>query len=631
MVCGFARVEGISVPSTIKPVQATRRALSIAGATVLLFVALVVSAGRASAIPPTVSAETGNDISFPQCGETFPSGQGFGIVGVNDGVPDSLNPCFGTSTSYPSDTDSELYWAVETSSGPAPNVALYVNTGDPGDVYNGSVVTDWPTTGTAPYGYGDCTTTTVMTSSGPASAGADSTACAWLYGAEAGNADLTWLASAASSVGLSGAASSYPWWLDVETANLWQQGAAGQAMNIAVLQGMEAALAAGGAPSVGVYSTSLQWGIITGGTSSSTPALGRLADWIPGASTLSDAVAACSDTSFTGGSVTLTQWTTGIDGDVLCNSAVTDPSPTPLPSQIYGSDAIGTSIAVSQAEFPSAHSARAVVLARSDFFADALAGGPLAAKLGGPLLITPGAPISSSLDPRVLTEIQRVLPVGSSVYILGGDLAVGPGVDAELQSLGYQVVREAGSDEYATAVDIANALGDPSTIFLATGLNFYDALSAVPAAIEKGAAILLTNGSSQAPETATYLAQHPSDAVYAIGGPAAAYGADPSATPVYGQTLYDTAAAVATKFFSGAATYGAATSADFPDALGGGVYMATGGRLGPILLVDPSSSTLWPSVAGYLSTLAVSAPGFVFGGPLAVPGDVLNALQAAVG
>ena len=316
----------MSVPSTITPAQAIRRAWGVAAATVLVLASFVVVAAPASATPPTTSPETGYDISFPQCGEVFPSGQSFAIVGVNDGEPNSLNPCFGTSPSYPSTADSELHWAVETSSGPPPNASLYVNTADPGDVYDGTVVTDWPTSGPAPYGYGDCTTTTVTTTSGPATAGADSPACAWTYGADAANADLSWLGSAASSVGVSGAASSYPWWLDVETGNLWQQGSAGQALNVAVLQGMDAALAAAGATSIGVYSTSLQWGIITGGTSSGTPALGGRANWIPGANTVAGAEADCSDSSFTGGPVTLTQWTTNIDGDVLCGSAVTTPS-----------------------------------------------------------------------------------------------------------------------------------------------------------------------------------------------------------------------------------------------------------------------------------------------------------------
>jgi hypothetical protein len=254
-------------------------------------------------------------------------------------------------------------------------------------------------------------------------------------------------------------------------------------------------------------------------------------------------------------------------------------SATPLPLQIYGQDPIGTSIAISQTEYPTAGSASAVVLARSDFFSDALAGGPLAAAVHGPMLLTEGAPVSASLDPSTQTEIQRVLPAGGTVYILGGDLALSPNIDTTLGNLGYNVVREAGTDEYATAVDIAQQLGNPSTIFEATGLSFYDALSAVPAD---------------------------------------------------GQDLFSTSAAVATQFFPNATIYGAATAADFPDALGGGVFMATGGRMGPLLLVN-QSAPLPVEITPYLASLAVGTQGYVFGGPLAVGADVLAALQAAVG
>jgi hypothetical protein len=297
-----------------------------------------------------------------------------------------------------------------------------------------------------------------------------------------------------------------------------------------------------------------------------------------------------------------------------------------LPMQrISGTDAIGTSIAVSEAEFPAAGSAKAVVLARSDFFSDALAGGPLAAQVGGPLLITPGATLSASLDPRVQAEIQRVLPTGGTVYILGGDLALSTGIDSVLQTLGYATQRLAGSDEYATAVDIAEHLGNPSTIFEATGLNFPDALSAVPAAIVTGGAILLTQGDVQAPETAAYLAAHPGDTRYAVGGPLAAFGADPSATPVYGQDLYDTSAAVATTFFPAASVFGAATGLNFPDALSGGVFMGTTGREGPMLLVEPDLP-LPTGVASYLAENSRLSNGYLFGGTLAVGDDVLAAL-----
>ncbi len=297
-----------------------------------------------------------------------------------------------------------------------------------------------------------------------------------------------------------------------------------------------------------------------------------------------------------------------------------------------GPDAVSTAIAVSQATFPARGSAEAVVLARSDFFSDALAGGPLAAKVGGPLLLTPG-PASSgpvALDTRVLAEIQRVLPEGATVDLLGGPQALSPSIDQILTTAGYVPKRIEGTDEFATAVAIAQQLGDPTTIFEATGLDFPDALSAVPAAIHSHGAILLTDGATQAPETGAYLAAHPPSTRYAIGGPMAAAGADPSATPVYGADLFGTSAAVASQFFPHATMFGAATGLNYPDALTGGVYMATGGRLGAMLLVNTHAPLPAP-IAAYLNTLASTTQGIVFGGPLAVGDDVLAALNAAIG
>jgi len=271
----------------------------------------------------------------------------------------------------------------------------------------------------------------------------------------------------------------------------------------------------------------------------------------------------------------------------------------------------------------------AVVLTRSDAFTDALAAGPLAARVHGSLLITPGASLSSTLDPRVLAEIQRVLPVGRTVYIIGGPVALSSTIDGTLQGLGYVTQRIAGINLYATAVDIDEFLGNPSVQFEATSLNFADALSAVPAAIATGGAILLTNGTVQAPETAAYLAANPGDTRYAIGGPLAAFGADPTATEVAGADLYGTSAAVAALFFPFAHVFGVATGLNFPDALDGGLFMATGGRLGPMLLVG-QTTPLPPAIAAYLATLGVGTQGFIFGGLLAIPAAVVAAIQAAI-
>jgi hypothetical protein len=282
---------------------------------------------RAASAGHSTTSTTGHDISYPQCGKTFPSRPAFGIVGVNGGLANDLNPCLGPSSAYPSYKQSELFWSVSTATGSTtqPKASLYLNTADPGNLYNGKPIADWPTSGSTPYGA--CVTVTVTTGSGTFVVGANSPACAWQYGYNRAAQDVSWLASAASAitaqsppVPVSGAASAYPWWLDVETVNSWQAGSSGQAMNVADLQGMIAALKSAGATVIGGYSTSAQWNQITGGTTSTASgSLYQIPNWIPGARSLSGATANCGLPSFTGGRVAVTQWTAkSTDNDHAC-------------------------------------------------------------------------------------------------------------------------------------------------------------------------------------------------------------------------------------------------------------------------------------------------------------------------
>jgi hypothetical protein len=289
--------------------------LAAAGATPAL-------AATAAHDPTATVVPTGNDLSYPQCGTTFPVSPAFGIVGVNGGLANDLNPCLGTSGTY---LQSELYWANAATTGATsqPKASLYLNTADPGNIYSSLPIGDWPTSGSTPDG--DCTTTTVTTGKGTFTVGANSTACAWQYGYSKAAQDVTWLSAAASAitsqsppVSAPAAASAYPWWLDVETDNTWLGGTSGQAMNIADLQGMIAALQQAGATTVGVYSTSAQWKTITGGTGASSGSLSGIPDWIPGARTLSGAKSNCALASFTAGKVTLTQWAGRPDNDYAC-------------------------------------------------------------------------------------------------------------------------------------------------------------------------------------------------------------------------------------------------------------------------------------------------------------------------
>ena len=291
--------------------------------------------------------------------------------------------------------------------------------------------------------------------------------------------------------------------------------------------------------------------------------------------------------------------------------------------RLFGQSRIDTAVAVSNASFASAHSASSAVIASASTFADALPGTPLAVAKNGPLLLTG----HDGLDPQVAAELQRALPPGATVYLLGGSFALSPTVATQVQGLGFTVVHYAGTNRFDTAAIIADqGLGNPPTVLEATGLDFPDALSGGAAAAANQAAVLLTAGTAQAAETVAYLSRHPSDTRYALGGQAAA--ADPSAKPVVGADRYDTSTRVATTFFSNPTRIGVASGVAFPDALSGGANI--GAQHGPMILV-PRSGPLTAALQSYLKANAPSlVDGVAYGGGLALGDDVLTEVRQAI-
>ncbi len=314
----------------------------------------------------------------------------------------------------------------------------------------------------------------------------------------------------------------------------------------------------------------------------------------------------------------------GGGGGVSTGGGVQPESTGPTVTQVGGPGRVGTAVLASQLEFPTG-GAGAVVLARDDLFPDGLTGVPFAVAKHAPLLLSD----PHALSPATATEISRVLAKGGTVYLLGETDALSTEVESAVQALGYTTQRVGGATRYDTAVSIANALGSPTTVFEADGLDFPDALSAGSAATLEHGAILLTQGTVQSPQTASYLGSVKPTTKYALGGPAAA--ADSSATPIVGSDRYATSAMVAAKFFPKVAEVGAATGRDFADALTGGVTVASANA--PLLLVDPSftsvaalPSTLWSYLQGLDGTVTQIV---VFGGTNAVPAAVAQTLQAA--
>ena len=285
-------------------------------------------------------------------------------------------------------------------------------------------------------------------------------------------------------------------------------------------------------------------------------------------------------------------------------------------TRIAGPDRFQTASAGAQWNYVQG-GAGAVVLARGDQYADALVGAPLAAAKNAPLLLTSG----STLPAITLMQLERVLPPGGTVYLLGGDAAIPASVQTQLTNAGYQTTRYQGANRYATAVAVADALADPATVMLTTGLDFPDGLAAGPAAAHIGAAVLLTDGGVMPPETQAYLTAH-SPTTYAAGGPAVA--ADPSATAVEGADRYATAAAIAAKFFSAPSAIGMATGANFPDALSGGAALAHLGR--PLLLTDPAA--LPSATTAYLASTPTIQAVTLFGSTTAISANVASTLAS---
>lgn len=227
-----------------------------------------------------------------------------------------------------------------------------------------------------------------------------------------------------------------------------------------------------------------------------------------------------------------------------------------------------------------------VYLATGLNFPDALAGGPLAASHGAPiLLVTDGGVPEATANALATLAPAEVVALGGTAVIPGSVLT-----SAAAAAGGARTDRIGGEDRYETAAAIAARLPDAETVYLATGLNFPDALAGGPLAAMVGAPILLTAGTSVPAATSTAIAAIDPDTVVALGGRAVvpdevlAAAADGAATGrLSGDDRFETAAAIAAQF-PGPDTVYVATEVTFPDALA--AVPAASAEGAPILLVQ---------------------------------------------
>ncbi|WP_370326196.1 beta-propeller domain-containing protein [Euzebya sp.] len=225
-----------------------------------------------------------------------------------------------------------------------------------------------------------------------------------------------------------------------------------------------------------------------------------------------------------------------------------DPATT---ERIEAGDPVTAAIAVSQQRFDTAPHA---VLATVDSFADSLAGAALTDD--GPLLLT----ASARLTPATAAELDRVLGDGATVYVLGGEDAIGPAVADELTAAGYAVARLAGETRVETALAVADEVrrrhpGD--TVLLARSDGpadnptsaWADSMTGGSLAAARGLPILVTPTDALHPAVATWLAADAPVSTVLLGGDAALSDAVEDAAPnprrLAGPERTATAAAIA--------------------------------------------------------------------------------------
>ncbi|WP_449277085.1 cell wall-binding repeat-containing protein [Leucobacter sp. GX24907] len=258
----------------------------------------------------------------------------------------------------------------------------------------------------------------------------------------------------------------------------------------------------------------------------------------------------------------------------------------PLSGQVkryWDNDRFGTAAKVALASHPKG--ANTVYIANGMDFPDALAGGTAAGVDDAPVLLT----LTKSLPAQTVSALKKLKP--KNIIILGGTGSVNGTVATQLKSYG-KVTRYGGADRYETAAKVARAKAPKATtVYIASGSDFPDALAGVPIAGKDAAPLLLTGKSSLPAATRAELQRIKPKNIVILGGTGVINTSVAKALGSYGKVVrradsdrFGTAVKAAqAKYPSTVNTVYIANGMDFPDALSGGPAAWKGNS--PLLLV----------------------------------------------
>lgn len=291
--------------------------------------------------------------------------------------------------------------------------------------------------------------------------------------------------------------------------------------------------------------------------------------------------------------------------------------------RLAGDDRYGTAARISRRFV--APGTSVVYVASGLNYPDALSAGPGASRTHSPMLFVR----KDSVPDATATELTRLQP--GRIVVVGGTAAVSETVRTALGAYtAGTVTRLGGTDRYATSVTVSKAAfpAGSGIVYVASGVNWPDALSGGAGAVVQDGPLLLTDDDSLPGVVETEIRRLGPSRIMLVGGPEAV--SETVATRlrtiatterVYGDDRYATALAVSQRVF-GPDRPGVmlASGVAFPDALAG-VPMADRTR-GPIMLARPTSLP-------YSSELDRLTPGtaYVLGGTAALSIEVPKAAQ----
>lgn len=308
--------------------------------------------------------------------------------------------------------------------------------------------------------------------------------------------------------------------------------------------------------------------------------------------------------------------------------------------RLSGLDRYATAAAT--AEYSTATATKAII-ASGENYADALTASALSGAASAPLLLT----AKDALPAVTAAALGRMMGTNKTVYVIGGEAAVGAGVVTTLTGLGYVVTRISGADRYATAAAVAakvvqlNTIGSMNgkvTCILASGQGYADALSAGPLAHANKMPILLTEPGTLTAATSAAITANGCKQMMIVGGTAAVSEAVATAADaltgvnvlrVSGADRYATSVAIANKAWASTANGGLnwakthiaiARGDSYADGLAAS-QLGANTAVTPLLLVqaDAVPTAISAAIAGKSTTITDIR---VVGGLTAIPATV---------